>query len=327
MSTSDRRVFIGQLAAAMALPGLGSQASRAASPQQTPSSGTGSGAAIYDLLVAGGHVVDPSQQLSAIADVAIQGGRIARVAPGIPRVQARRVHDAAGRIVTPGLIDIHSHVYKYGVPLSTDADRVGILSGVTTIVDCGSTGANTFMAFRNYVIERTANRIYALLNISTIGLAVSNEIYLDPRMIDPKAALRMIEANRDLILGVKVRVRGRRADLANDVQVLKTAREVADTAGLPIMLHWTNEPDLLAILRRGDILTHPFNPPSVNFANVFGSDGRQEDKVLPQILELKARGIWIDGQAATTHHQWEISEKAVRQGWWPPARRSRCPVP
>ena len=83
------------------------------------------------------------------------------------------------------------------------------------------------------------------------------------------------------------------------------------------MLHWTNEPDLLAILKRGDILTHPFNPPSVNFANLFGSDGKQEDKVLPQILELKERGIWIDGQAATTHHEWEISEKAVRQGWWP----------
>ena len=173
------------------------------------------------------------------------------------------------------------------------------------------------MGFRKYVIEGAANRIYVLLNISTIGLAVANEIYLDPQMIDPKAAIRVIEANRDVILGIKVRVMGKHSDLANDVNVMKTARQAADATGVPIMMHWSNEPDLLALLKRGDILTHPFNPPSKNSSNLFGGDGTQADKVLPQILELKDRGIWTDGQAATTHHEWEVSEKAAKQGWFP----------
>lgn len=270
-----------------------------------------------DLLIAGGRVVDPSQKLSAERDVAISNGRIARIAANIPRNQARQVFEARGKVVTPGLIDLHAHVYKSGIPISSDSDRVGIQSGVTTLVDCGSTGANTFLGFRKYVIEGAAARIYALLNISTIGLVVANEIYLDPQMIDPKAAIRVIEANRDVILGLKVRVRGKHEDLAHDMGVMKTARQVADVTGLPIMLHWTNERELLNLLKRGDILTHPFNPPSPNSANLFGTEGAQADKVLPQILELKDRGIWTDGQAATTHHQWDVSEKAAKQGWFP----------
>jgi dihydroorotase len=190
---------------------------------------------------------------------------------------------------------------------------------VTTLVDAGSTGASTFQGFRKYVIDVAPTRIYALLNISTIGLVVTNEIYLDPRMINAAAALRTIAANRDRIVGLKVRVNGRHSDLAHDIGVLKTAREVADSAGLPIMLHWTTEPELLALLRRGDILAHPFNPPTANQANLFGADGQQADKVLPQILELKERGIWTDVQLGTTHHSWTISEKAMSQGWVPDA--------
>ena len=175
------------------------------------------------------------------------------------------------------------------------------------------------MGLRKYVIEAAATRIYALLNISTIGLVVTNEIYLDPRMIDARAAIRTIAANRDRILGIKVRVNGKRSDLAHDLEVMKTAREVADATGLPIMMHWSVEPELLAILKRGDILAHPFNPPSPNSSNLFGGDGPQADKVLPQILALKDRGIWTDVQLGTTHHSWEVSEKAVKQGWFPDA--------
>ena len=128
-----------------------------------------------------------------------------------------------------------------------------------------------------------------------------------------------IEAHRDLILGLKVRVRGRREDLAHDVATLQTARELADEAGLPIMMHWSTEPELLAILQAGDILTHPFNPSTERSSNVFGSQLTQADTVLPQILELEDRGIFTDGQLATTHHQWEVSEKATSQGWFPDA--------
>jgi len=328
MSQSNRREFLGQIgSAAMVIPALrnapagpGSEPSLAASAQAGTSTQGSAAPASYDLLIAGGRVVDPSQKLSAERDVAILGGKIARIAANIPPSQARQVLDAKGKIVTPGLIDMHTHVYKYGITLNVDSDIVGFQSGVTTVLDCGSTGAADFLGLRKYVMETAATRIYALLNISTIGLIVTNEIYLDPRMIDSRAAIRTITANRDRIVGIKVRVNGKRSDLAHDLEVMKTAREVADATGVPIMMHWSVEPELLAMLKRGDVLAHPFNPPSQNSSNLFGNEvGPQADKVLPQILALKDRGISTDGQLATTHHSWEVSEKAAKQGWFPDA--------
>jgi dihydroorotase len=188
---------------------------------------------------------------------------------------------------------------------------------VTTVLDCGSTGATSFMGLRRYVMEGAQTRIYALLNISSIGLIVTNEIYLDPAMINTRAAINTIANNRDRLLGVKVRINGRQSDLAHDIDVLKAAREVADATGTKIMLHWTTEPELLNILKAGDILAHPFNPPSERDSNLFGADGKQSDKVLPQILALKDRSIVTDGQLTTTHHSWVVSEKAAAQEWWP----------
>ena len=311
---SNRRTFLGQLgAAAVVIPGMRYlQAPSNAAQSPAPST------VQYDLLITGGRVIDPAQKLSAERDVAIAGGRIARIAQNIPPNQARQVYDAKGKLVTPGLIDIHTHVYKYGITLNVDSDIVGFQSGVTTLVDAGSTGTGTFQGFRKYVIETASSRIYALLNISSIGLVVTNEIYLDPRMLNAQQMIRTIGANRDRILGIKVRVNGRHQDLEHDLGVLKIAREVGDATGLPIMLHWTVEPDLLNLLKRGDILAHPFNPPSPNSSNLFGAE-TQADKVLPQILALKDRGIWTDGQLATTHHSWEVSEKAVKLGWFPDA--------
>jgi dihydroorotase len=316
MSSTNRREFLTRIgAAAVVLPELG----KAASVQAAAGSAQAAQAVApsYDLLIQGGHVIDPSQKISAVRDVAIAGGKIARIAENIPPAQARQVYDAKGKLVTPGLIDMHTHVYRYGITLSVDSDVVGFQSGVTTVLDCGSTGAGTFMGFRKYVIDVAPTRIYALLNISTIGLVVTNEIYLDPAMINARSAIATITANRDRVLGVKVRIRGAHSDLPHDVEVLKTAREVSDAVGLPIMMHWSTEPDLLAVLKRGDIMAHPFNPPSTTSSNLFGGDGQQSDKVLPQILALKDRGIYTDGQLATTHHSWAVSEKAVAQGWFP----------
>jgi len=320
MSKLSRRAFLGQLgSAAVVIPGSGSLLSGARSASSPPAAAAVQRAAApasYDLLITGGLVIDPGQGLSAVRDVAIVHGNIARIAENIPRTQARNVFDATDKIVTPGLIDMHSHVYEYGTPLGTNSDRVGNQSGVTTIVDCGSTGASMFPGFRRFVIEGARTRIYALLNISTAGCC-TDEIYLDPRLINTRAARRVIDENRDLILGIKVRVRGKHDDLEHDISVMQTAREIADANGIPIMMHWSTEPDLLAIMKSGDILTHPFNPPSENTSNIFGSERTQADTVLPQILELGDRGIYTDGQLGTTHHQWEVSEKATSQGWFP----------
>ena len=321
MSKSSRRAFLGRLGTAAVVPALGSLSSSAFSFSAPAVASAKQGAApraSYDLLIAGGRVIDPGQNLSAVRDVAILHGRVARIAENIPHTQARSVFDATGKIVTPGLIDLHSHVYEHGTPLGVNSDRVGIEAGVTTIVDCGTAGAAMFPGFRKFVIEGARTRIYALLNISTAGCC-TDEIYLDPRLINIDAARAVIAEHRDLILGLKVRVRGRHEDLEHDISVMTTARELADEMGIPIMMHWSIEPDLLAILKRGDILTHPFNPVSQNNANVFGSGTTQADEVLPQILELKDRGIYTDGQLGTTHHSWEVSEKAMRQGWFPDA--------
>ena len=321
MPKSSRRAFLGRLGTAAVVPALGSLSSSAFSFSAPAVASAEQGAApraSYDLLIAGGRVIDPGQNLSAVRDVAILHGRVARIAESIPHTQARSVFDATDKIVTPGLIDLHSHVYEHGTPLGVNSDRVGIEAGVTTIVDCGTAGAAMFPGFRKFVIEGARTRIYALLNISTAGCC-TDEIYLDPRLINIDAARAVIAEHRDLILGLKVRVRGRHEDLEHDISVMTTARELADEMGIPIMMHWSIEPDLLAILKRGDILTHPFNPVSQNNANVFGSGTTQADQVLPQILELKDRGIYTDGQLGTTHHSWEVSEKAMRQDWFPDA--------
>lgn len=265
----------------------------------------------FDVLITGGRVIDPARKIDAVLDVGIAGSRIAALGASLPRENARQVFDAGRKIVTPGLIDMHGHVFDQFLPTSIDPDLVGIPKGVTTIVDAGSSGANTFPGFRKYIIERAATRIYALLNISTIGLVVQNEIYLDPKMIDVNAAVKTIQENRAMILGIKVRITGRDQDVPHDIDVLKKAREAADQAAVPIMLHWTNDPALLAILKAGDILVHPFNPPRSG-PSLLGADG----KILPQILELKQRGIFTDF-AHGNHLQWETAEKAAERGWFP----------
>jgi dihydroorotase len=314
MLRSSRRAFLGTLgAAAVALPEFGRNTLRIGADLAAAAPAAGQTAASYDLLIKGGRVIDPSQNLSGERDVAIANGKIAAVQANIPAARAREVFDARGKLVTPGLINVHAHLYKYGNTVTVDPEPVGFPAGVTTAIDAGSAGANTFLGFRKFVIDTSPLRIYAMLNIAIIG-NYGNELYLNMSLINARSAIRAINEQRDRILAIKVRINGIHDELANDVEVLKRAREAADATGLPIMMHWSNEPDLLAMLKRGDILTHPFAPPSPRMPNLFGG---QPGKVLPQILELKDRGILTDGQAGSSHHSWEVSEKALSQGWSP----------
>ena len=310
---STRRQFIQQLGAVATLPALESAPMPASSQVDSTPSPSQTVTPPYDLLLAGGRVINSATGVNALLDVAIADGKIAKIGPQIPTSQSRQTFDASGMFVTPGLIDMHGHVYDGVAEASIDPDLVGIPMGVTTIVDAGSSGATTFPGFRKYVADRAQTRVYALLNISRIGLIVSNELYIDPKLIDTVAAIRIIRErdNRNVILGIKVRINGRDEEVLHDVGVLQKAREVSDETGVPIMMHWTNDARLLAILKKGDILTHPFNPPSAG-PNLLDTDG----KIHSQILELKQRGIFID-LAHGTHLQWEIAEKAAKQGWFP----------
>jgi dihydroorotase len=314
MSRTSRRAFLGTLGATtVALPKFGAHTIRFGADLSAAAPAAGQAAASYDLLIKGGRVIDPSQKLSGERDVAIANGKIAAVAANIPASQARELFDARGKLVTPGLINVHAHLYKYGNTITVDPDAVGFPAGVTTAIDAGSAGANTFLGFRKFVIDTSPLRIYAMLNISIIG-NYGNELYLNMSLINSRAAIRVINQQRDRILAVKVRINGIHDELAHDLEVLQKAREAADATGLPIMMHWSNEPDLLALLKRGDILTHPFAPPSPRMPNLFGG---QPGAVLPQILALKDRGILTDGQAGSSHHLWDNSEKAFSQGWSP----------
>ena len=317
MSGSSRRAFLGTLgAAAAALPELGSSI-RFGAGLSAAAPAAGQAAASYDLLIRGGRVVDPSQKINGAMDVGITGGKIAAVAANIPANRAKQVFDASGKLVTPGLINVHAHLYRYVYPISVDPDAVGLPAGVTTLVDAGSAGASTFPGLRKFIMEPAPTRMYAMLNISQVG-NFGNELYLSPTFqpINVKAAINAITNNKDKIVAIKVRINGDHNELMHDLEVLKRACMVRDETGLPIMLHWTTDRELLNLLKRGDILTHTFTIPTPRVDNLFGGP-TQADKVLPQILELKDRGIFTEGQMVNSHHLFDVSEKAFAQGWIP----------
>ena len=272
----------------------------------------------YDLLIRGGRVVDPSQNLSAERDIGISKRRIAAVEPRISETDARQVLDARGKIVTPGLIDIHVHVYDGVAPLGIPADPNCIAKGVTTAVDAGSAGAHTFPGLRKYVINVADTRIYALLNISVIGqstLSTDNPWgeLLDLRYANAKLAIRTIEQNRDVILGVKIRMTRNIAG-DHDLKALGLAREAADAVGLPLMVHiggsYSPVTSILSTLKKGDIITHSFR----------GGDGGildSKDRVLPEVRAAIGRGVHMDIGHGAGSFSFDTAEKTLRQGILP----------
>ena len=265
----------------------------------------------FDLLIQGGRVIDPSQGLDTVADIGIDKGVIRAVGPALSAEGAGKVLDATNKIVTPGLIDAHVHVADGMMPVSMVPDDAGIRSGVTTVIDAGSTGGRTYAGFRKHIIKPAETRIYTLLNIASVGLVVLNELYADPKFISRKRAYRAIRANRDQIIGLKARVRGRPETLEHDISVMKVVREVGEETGLPTMMHWTNQAKLLDQLRPGDYLTHPFNPDYLNPSAVMANG-----KLFPTVSELKDRGIMVElGHGSS--FDWNKAEAAAEQGWFP----------
>ncbi|MGE0360088.1 MAG: amidohydrolase/deacetylase family metallohydrolase [Vicinamibacterales bacterium] len=267
-----------------------------------------------DLLIAGGHVIDPASGLSAVRDVAIAGGRIRRVGANLPAAGARRVIDARGRFVTPGLVDLHVHVYDAVVPISIDVDTACLARGTTTAVDGGSSGASTFAGFRKHVVARARTRVFALLNISKIGLADSNE-YSDLRFVDPDLAVKTIEAHRDVILGVKVRLT---PDIVGgqDLEVLRRARRAADAVTLPIMAHIGGGASplerTLELMRPGDIVTHALHGRS---GQILDANGR----LLPAVADAQKRGVVMDIGHGSGNLSFAVAERAAALGWFPDA--------
>jgi dihydroorotase len=250
---------------------------------------------VFDLLITGGRVLDPGSGIDRIADVGFADGKVAALDEGLPTGAARQVVDAAGRIVVPGLIDLHTHVYWGGTSLGVDADAIAVRSATTTFVDAGSAGAGNFPGFRRHVIERSTVRILAYLNISFAGIfAFSRNVMVgecdDMRLCDPREAVAAAREHVDVVVGLKVRV-GRFAGGASGVAPLDIALDAADRLGLPVMAHLDHPPpsrhEVVARLRPNDILTHCFR----SFPNA-PIDGRRN--IAEEIAQARSRGVIFD---------------------------------
>jgi dihydroorotase len=264
-------------------------------------------AASYDLIIKGGRVIDPSIGLDAVRDVAILRGRIAAVEASIG-ADAAETLDARGKIVVPGLIDIHTHAgsSKEGPPMC-------LQDGVTGWVDAGTGGADNMDAVA--AVARGAPQIgRCLVNIARTGVITPTGELHDLNAANVTLAQGAIARNRDVVVGVKARLSNNVAG-ANDLEALRRAQEAAAPFNLPVMIHvgqnYSPLRSILALLKRGDIVTHIYAP---------GMNGILDDKgiLLPEVMAARRRGITFDfGNGVNDHFDWDTVEKATRQGLWP----------
>jgi dihydroorotase len=286
----NRRQFVGSTAAAALLAGT-----------------TSAFAATYDLVIKGGRVIDPSMGLDATRDIAISGGRVAAVEASIAADAAETI-DARGKIVTAGLIDIHTHAGR-----SKESPPMCLQDGVTGWVDAGTGGADNIDAVA--AIARSAPQVgRCLVNIARTGVIAPGGELHDLNAANVAMAKAAVERNRDVVVGVKARLSDNVAG-PNDLEALRRAQEVATAFDLPVMIHigqnYSPLRSLLALLKRGDIITHIYAP---------GKNGILDEKgiLLPEVMAAHRRGVIFDfGNGVTDHFDWDTVEKATKQGLWP----------
>jgi dihydroorotase len=271
----------------------------------------------WDLLIRGGTLVDPAQSISARRDVAFSGGKVAAVAETLAG-EATEVIDATGTLVTPGLIDIHTHVY-HGLYIGRHADQTSLANGVTTVVDAGSAGWMTLPGLRDYVIPTYQTRVYAFLHLSATGLTINRIMpeLADIRFAQVDEAARAATENRALILGIKVRIAHGATgsgNQANAREALRRGREAADLAAVRLMVHVSDTPipldEILDSLRAGDIATHIFNG---NAEQVLDPNGR----VRGAVRAANERGVVLDVGHASIHCDAKVAQRAIGEGLLP----------
>ncbi|WP_201863244.1 amidohydrolase/deacetylase family metallohydrolase [Microvirga soli] len=246
-----------------------------------------------DLVLRGGRVIDPSQSIDRVADVAFSGGKVVAIGDNLVE-GAHAIKDVAGKIVTPGLIDLHTHVYWGGTSLGVDP-LVLARGGCTTLVDTGSAGPGNYPGFLEHVIKPSPVRIIAYLNVSFAGIyGFSKRVMVgesgDLRLMAPIDAVEVAAANRDTLAGIKVRV-GFNASGNSGIVPLDIGRQVADRLDMPMMVHIDipppTLPEVLERMREGDVLTHCFRP----FPN---SPATADRKVHPAVIDARQRGVIFD---------------------------------
>jgi dihydroorotase len=267
----------------------------------------------YDLLIKGGEIVDPSAGFSGQMDVAIKRNRIAAVETDIPADAAFRVVDASGQYVTPGLVDLHTHVYYGSTFWGVHPDQIAARTGVTTWLDVGSAGAYNLPGLRDYIANSSAIRIYALLNISSIGLTAESWELANLNYLNVDLCCDLVNLNRDFILGIKARIDTNTVG-ENDLEPLRRAREAADRVEMPLMVHIGEGPpeitDILDYMRPGDILTHCFTGRNMRIID-------DEDKLLEVAKRAWDAGIIMDTGHGAGSFSFETAEKLIATGYKP----------
>jgi dihydroorotase len=260
----------------------------------------------YDLIVKGGRVIDPSRKLDAMRDVAISQGRIAAIEANIPG-EAVETIDARGKLVVPGLIDIHTHAAR-----AKEGPSLCLADGVTGWIDAGSQGADK-IGETIAVAKSAPQQCRVLINIGRAGILPEGDT-MDLSHADVSAAREAIGRNRDVIAGVKARL-SRDVAGANDFEVLRRAQEVASAFHIPVMIHMGQTvsplPKLLALLKPGDVVTHMFAPPPNSIIDDSGH-------ILPEVMAARHRGVRFDlGNGRSGHLRWDIAESVLKAGFLP----------
>jgi len=267
----------------------------------------------FDTAITGGRVIDAAGELRP-ATLALSGGLIAAVLPASEPVEADSTIDATGLIVTPGLIDLHTHVFSSATYLAVEADRIGVHQGVTTLVDAGSAGALSFGEFRDRVIDASATRVLSFVNVSDLGLTAGNTELVDMAHVGTPTlrALLGTEAHRS-IRGIKARMSSSVVG-ANGLEPLRAARRLAEEFELPVMVHVGNEPplysDVLDLLVAGDVVSHAFHGKG-------GGLFARGDTVSEAARRARDRGVLFDVGHGSASFSFETLERALEQGFAP----------
>ena len=277
----------------------------------------------FDLVIKSGDVLDPSQSLRARRDIGIRYGTIEALEEDIPAERALKVLNAGGKLVTPGLIDLHSHVFPYGSAIGIPADELLTFQGTTTMVSAGDAGANTFAAFRRYTVAQSRTRLFAFVHIANIGLAAFPvpELYnIDFAQVD--ATAKTVAENADIVIGVKVRM-SENVIAKNGIEPLKRAILACEKAGngAKVMAHIGGVEtlalmsEILDLLRPGDVMTHAYSgAPNLSgaFTNIV-----QDGKLLPAARAAKQRGVIFDVGHGGGSFDYTVAEAAIPAGAGP----------
>jgi len=307
--TTSRRDFLTTAGTLALTAALGSSARAAMGPNDK-----------FDLVVKGGDVLDPSQSLRGKRDIGIRYGVIEALEADIPAARANRLLDVTGKLVTPGLIDLHSHVYPYGSAIGIPADELVAHQCTTTCVSGGDAGANNFAAFRRHIVAQTRTRLYAFVHIANVGLTpfpVAELYNIDFAQVE--ACARTVGENADIALGVKVRM-SENVIAKHGTEPLKRAIAACEQSGTPakIMCHIGGVEtaalmsQILDLLRPGDVLTHAYSG-APNIAGAF-TNIVQDGKLLPAALAAKQRGVIFDVGHGGGSFDYTVAEVAIPNG-------------